>query len=134
MAAMDSLSAWGPQPNSQLPPPIAQAPKPIGVRRRSEFPSERSCGPAVAGVVITPRWMGTRASRFHFVLLKFACVSGDEAVGSGSWLRDEELRHRRQERIRGKPHDRVISITSKPLDIRIGAHLRSDFNHFAPLE
>ena len=31
MAAMDSLSSWGPQANSQSPPPMAHAPKPMGV-------------------------------------------------------------------------------------------------------
>ena len=30
IAAIDSSSSWAPQPNSQPPPPIAQAPKPIG--------------------------------------------------------------------------------------------------------
>src|SRR5208282_4782669 len=42
MAAIDSLSSWGPQANSQFPPPMAQAPKPMEVKRRSEFPSRRS--------------------------------------------------------------------------------------------
>src|SRR6266446_5678289 len=39
MAAMESLSSWAPQANSQPPPPIAQAPKPTGVINRSEVPS-----------------------------------------------------------------------------------------------
>src|SRR5882724_5438420 len=39
MAAMESLSSWAPQANSQPPPPIAHAPKPIGVMFRSEVPS-----------------------------------------------------------------------------------------------
>src|SRR5205807_5736171 len=39
MAAMESLSSWDPQANSQPDPPIAHAPKPIGVINRSEFPS-----------------------------------------------------------------------------------------------
>src|SRR5262249_9673169 len=39
MAATESLSSWAPQANSQPAPPIAQAPKPIGVMDRSEFPS-----------------------------------------------------------------------------------------------
>src|SRR5438067_13736385 len=39
MAAMESLSSWSPQANSQPEPPMAQAPKPIGVMNRSEFPS-----------------------------------------------------------------------------------------------
>src|SRR5208337_3384378 len=50
MAAMDSLSSWGPQANSQLPPPMAHAPKPMGDSRRSELPSlRRDCE---AGVVV----------------------------------------------------------------------------------
>src|SRR5579875_3528334 len=39
MAASESLSSCEPQAYCQLPPPIAQAPKPIGVRWRSELPS-----------------------------------------------------------------------------------------------
>src|SRR6516225_5570976 len=39
MAAMESLSSWVPQANSQPDPPIAHAPKPTGVTSRSEFPS-----------------------------------------------------------------------------------------------
>src|SRR5262245_29110844 len=39
MAAMESRSSWPPQANSQPPPPMAHAPKPIGVISRSEFPS-----------------------------------------------------------------------------------------------
>src|SRR5262245_24376199 len=39
MAVMESRSSWAPQANSQPPPPIAHAPKPIGVMNRSEFPS-----------------------------------------------------------------------------------------------
>jgi hypothetical protein len=39
MAATESRSACDPQPNSQPEPPIAQAPKPIGVMSRSELPS-----------------------------------------------------------------------------------------------
>src|SRR5258708_38468851 len=41
MVVTDSLSSCAPQANSQLPPPIAQAPKPMAVRCRSEFPSVR---------------------------------------------------------------------------------------------
>src|SRR5437868_14929688 len=43
MAAMESLSSWDPQANSQPPPPTAQAPKPIGVMRRSELASFLVC-------------------------------------------------------------------------------------------
>src|SRR2546427_9855339 len=39
IAARESMSSWPPQANPQPPPPIAQAPKPIGVMNRSEFPS-----------------------------------------------------------------------------------------------
>src|SRR5438270_8354146 len=39
MAAIESRSSWAPQANSQPPPPIAHAPKPIGVMCRSEVPS-----------------------------------------------------------------------------------------------
>ena len=39
MAATESLSSCAPQANSQPEPPMAQAPKPIGVMNRSEFPS-----------------------------------------------------------------------------------------------
>src|ERR1700733_402267 len=38
MAATDSLSSCAPHPNSQSPP-MAHAPKPMGVMDRSEFPS-----------------------------------------------------------------------------------------------
>src|SRR6266576_2540429 len=38
MAAIDALSSWSPQPNSQPEPPIAQAPKPMGVMPKSELP------------------------------------------------------------------------------------------------
>src|SRR5687768_16873398 len=41
IVAIESLSSCGPQPKSQSPPPIAHAPKPIGVISRSEFPSFR---------------------------------------------------------------------------------------------
>src|SRR6267378_8478983 len=43
MAAIESLSSCGPQPNCQPPPPRAQAPKPTGVMWISEFPSLRVC-------------------------------------------------------------------------------------------
>ena len=39
MAEMESLSSWAPQANSQPAPPMAHAPKPIGVMNKSEFPS-----------------------------------------------------------------------------------------------
>src|SRR5258707_8853139 len=39
LAAMESVSSWAPQAHAQPPPPIAHAPKPIGVMCRSEFPS-----------------------------------------------------------------------------------------------
>ena len=39
MAEIESRSSWAPQANSQPDPPIAHAPKPIGVMIRSEFPS-----------------------------------------------------------------------------------------------
>src|SRR5712692_5958689 len=39
MAASDAVSSWGPQPNDQPPPPIAQAPKPTRVISRSLDPS-----------------------------------------------------------------------------------------------
>jgi hypothetical protein len=35
IAAIESRSSWDAQPNSQPDPPIAQAPKPIGVMVRS---------------------------------------------------------------------------------------------------
>src|SRR5579883_863936 len=41
MAAIDSSSSCGPQPNCQFPPPMAQVPKPIGVICISVFPSCR---------------------------------------------------------------------------------------------
>jgi hypothetical protein len=41
--AVNRVSSCGPQPNSQPPPPIAQAPRPIGVISRSLFPSFRFC-------------------------------------------------------------------------------------------
>src|SRR6266404_2238667 len=39
MAAIESLPSWVPQANAQPEPPIAQAPKPIGVMCRSVVPS-----------------------------------------------------------------------------------------------
>src|ERR1700722_10062508 len=39
MAAIESLSSWPPHANSQPEPPIAHAPKPIGVMYKSEVPS-----------------------------------------------------------------------------------------------
>src|SRR5450432_3921811 len=39
MAATESLSSCGPHEKDQSPPPIAHAPKPMGVRSRSELPS-----------------------------------------------------------------------------------------------
>src|SRR6267143_5415941 len=39
IAAADALSSCSPQPNSQPEPPMAQAPKPIGVINKSELPS-----------------------------------------------------------------------------------------------
>src|SRR6267142_517115 len=39
MVAMESLSSWPPQANCQPDPPMAHAPKPIGVMCRSEVPS-----------------------------------------------------------------------------------------------
>src|SRR5258708_11880815 len=42
IAAMDSLSSCAPQANSHLPPPIAQAPIPIGVILKSLCPSVRN--------------------------------------------------------------------------------------------
>src|SRR4029077_11759462 len=38
MAAINALSAWAPQQNSQPEPPMAQAPKPMGVMNKSELP------------------------------------------------------------------------------------------------
>src|SRR5215831_3516490 len=38
---MDCRSSCGPQPYSQPPPPIAQAPKPMRVKSRSVLPSTR---------------------------------------------------------------------------------------------
>src|SRR5258708_7037644 len=39
IAAMESLSSCGPHAKAQSPPPMAHAPKPMGVRWRSELPS-----------------------------------------------------------------------------------------------
>src|SRR5260370_36440172 len=39
IAAMESLSSCGPHAKAQSPPPIAHAPKPMGVRCKSELPS-----------------------------------------------------------------------------------------------
>src|ERR1700751_3481011 len=39
IAATESWSSWAPQANPQPEPPMAQAPKPIGVMYRSEFPN-----------------------------------------------------------------------------------------------
>ena len=39
IAAIDCSSSWGPQPNSQPPPPIAHAPKPTRVISRPVSPS-----------------------------------------------------------------------------------------------
>src|SRR5438309_4022772 len=41
IAAIDSASSCGPHPNSHFPPPIAQAPIPIGVILKSLCPSIR---------------------------------------------------------------------------------------------
>ncbi len=41
MVLIESASSWGPQENSQSPPPIAQAPKPARVRFKSELPNCR---------------------------------------------------------------------------------------------
>src|SRR5688572_11199897 len=43
IVAMLSVSSWAPQANAQPPPPMAHAPKPIGVICRSELPSRRVC-------------------------------------------------------------------------------------------
>src|SRR5690242_14558069 len=43
MAAMDSSSSCGPQANAQPPPPMAQAPMPMGVMSRSLLPSRFFC-------------------------------------------------------------------------------------------
>src|SRR5947208_2584838 len=43
MVAIDSLSSCEPQPNCQLPPPIAQAPRPMGVISMPVFPNVRVC-------------------------------------------------------------------------------------------
>ncbi len=42
IAAIDSASSCGPHANSHIPPPIAQAPSPIGVICMSLFPSLRN--------------------------------------------------------------------------------------------
>src|SRR5438067_1879054 len=52
MAATESASSCGPQANAQPPPPIAQAPKPIGVMCRSELPSGRV---VIAGASLSGR-------------------------------------------------------------------------------
>ena len=67
MAAMESLSSWGPQANSQLPPPMAQAPKPIGGEVEvgvAESPNVLHCGIRSSHHT---RWMEERRRRFHFV-------------------------------------------------------------------
>src|SRR5262249_33718956 len=43
IAAIESSSACGPQAKAHPEPPMAQAPKPIGVMSRSEFPRRRVC-------------------------------------------------------------------------------------------
>src|SRR5262245_31593472 len=43
MAATLSASSCAPHANAHPPPPMAHAPKPIGVMERSEFPSRRFC-------------------------------------------------------------------------------------------
>src|SRR6185437_2775720 len=43
MASMEFLSSCWPQENAQSPPPMAQAPTPMGVICRSELPSCRVC-------------------------------------------------------------------------------------------
>src|SRR5947209_1069199 len=43
MAEMDASSSCGPQANAQPPPPMAQAPIPIGVSSRSLLPSRFFC-------------------------------------------------------------------------------------------
>ena len=52
MAAMESLSSCGPQAYCQSPPPMAQAPKPMGVRCRSELPSWRVVPRTLSGRVV----------------------------------------------------------------------------------
>src|SRR5580704_10047004 len=52
IAAMDSMSSCGPQANSQFPPPIAQAPNPMGVNRRSELPRVRKSLFTAGGVAV----------------------------------------------------------------------------------
>src|ERR1700694_3261909 len=42
IAAMDSASSWWPHANSHFPPPMAQAPMPIGVILKSLCPSVRA--------------------------------------------------------------------------------------------
>ena len=71
MAAIESWSSCDPQANSQPEPPIAQAPKPIGVMCKSVSPSHRvsivpprACLPGLAGPPTVPE-----AAVFPFVLL-----------------------------------------------------------------
>src|ERR1700733_6538488 len=66
MAAMESLSSWLPQPNSQPEPPIAQAPNPIGVINKSELPSRRVSTIAPSfGSSVQPDYLFSRASVLH---------------------------------------------------------------------
>src|SRR3981189_2744063 len=64
IASMESWSSCAPQANSQSPPPMAHAPKPMRVMSRPELPSfflGRAC-------VVMQHWMRQR----HIVLQHFA--------------------------------------------------------------
>src|SRR4029450_11803960 len=66
MAAIESVSSCGPQPNIQAPPPIAQAPKPTTVISRSELPSRRVCT-KVAPVQVEPAGSPQAAEYLGFI-------------------------------------------------------------------
>src|SRR5258706_10628024 len=78
MAAIESLSSCGPQPNCQPPPPRAQAPKPTGVMWISEFPSLRVC-------MTSPEY-------WLFCFLRFD-VGGGKRLNIPAWDRPERLVH-----------------------------------------
>src|SRR6516162_6070775 len=76
---MESLSSWAPQPKAQPEPPIAHAPKPIGVMYKSELPSCLVFMVA-ASFLLFEQNLGTQTGNARFQ------IHGSNAheVGSGS--------------------------------------------------
>src|ERR1041385_5457767 len=121
MAAIDSSSSCGPQANCHPPPPMAQAPIPMGVSSRSLFPSRflRISFTIAESPPAAPRSRATLlAMRSAAALLIFAALAAAQAPGRVKrTVTDAEVRRVHRSAILIDTHNDVTSATVAGLDL-----------------